>query len=395
MIIGTYCLFLYETSHRIARRDAFEAVDDKQPMDATTLNIFFPMMIRTRTAALLMLLAAGCSGGPKRGEPMPTVQVQQVEAYGEAQQLEFPGRVKPAQEVNLAFQVAGTLQRFHVAEGAAVRQGQVIATLDPRDYRLQAEAVEAEYRQVKAQAERVVALHAEGAATDAEYDRARYGLQQMEAKYNNSRNQLADTELRAPFDGSVQRHLLDRGTVVGAGMPVVSLVSNGAPEVEINIPGAEYIRREEFAGFAGVFEFWPDRKIPLTLLSVSPKANANQLYTVRLGLPAHTDPMPAPGMNTMVEIAVRPTDDRRTGIPATALFADAGQSCVWIFDPADSTVTKRAVQVQTLHSDGTAVVGAELTPGERIVTAGVHHLHEGQRVAPMAEVSPTNVGGLL
>lgn len=353
------------------------------------------MLIRSRNIALLLLLAAGCSGSQQQHRQLPAVQIAGVEPYGAAQQLQFPGRVKPAQEVNLAFQVAGTLQSFRVAEGAPVRRGEVLATLDPRDYRLQAEAAEAEYRQIKAQAERVIGLYEEGAATADEYDRARYGLQQIEAKYRNSRNQLGDTELRAPFDGSVQRHLLDRGTVVGAGMPVVSLISGGAPEIEINIPGSAYLRRGEFAAFAGVFDCWPDRKIPLTLLSISPKANANQLYTVRLGIAPQNDPMPAPGMNTMVEIVFRPSDDTRTEIPATALFDHEGQSSVWIFDERDSTVSRRTVHVQRLHADGSAVIESALTPGERIVTAGVHALHEGQQVAPMAEVSPTNVGGLL
>ena len=351
-----------------------------------------------KSAPWLLLLAAGCAGCSEprpRAEQLPTVQVETVEPYGASQKLEFPGRVKAAQEVNLAFKVAGTLQGFRLPEGAAVRQGQVIAALDPRDYQLQADAVEAEYRQLKAQAERVIGLYREGAATADDYDRARYGLQQIEAKYRNSRNQLEDTELRAPFDGYVQRHLLDRGTVIGAGMPVVSLISNGAPEVEINIPGSEYIRREEFAGFEGKFDFWPDRKVALTLLSISPKANANQLYTVRLAVAPQTDPMPSPGMTAMVEVSFRPSAEARTGIPVTALFADADRSCVWIFDPADSTVARRPVRVLALHADGTAVVDAGLTAGERIVTAGVHKLHEGQQVAPMAEVSSTNVGGLL
>ena len=356
------------------------------------------MKILTKHLAAGLLLAAGCAGGAgpqPRNEALPTVQIETVEPYGVSQKLEFPGRVKAAQEINLAFKVSGTLQGFRLPEGAAVRQGQVIAALDPRDYQLQAEAVEAEYRQIKAQAERVIGLYEEGAATADDYDRARYGLRQIEAKYRNSQNQLNDTELRAPFDGFVQRHLLDRGTVIGAGMPVVSLISNGAPEVEINIPGAEYIRRGEFAGFEAKFDFWPDRTVPLTLLSISPKANANQLYTVRLAVASQTDPMPSPGMNTMVEITFRPSEQLHTGIPAAALFADGEQSCVWIFREGDSTVVRRPVRVLALHTDGTAVVDSELTAGERIVTAGVHQLHDGQRVAPMAEVSSTNVGGLL
>ncbi len=353
------------------------------------------MIIRTRTLALLLLLAAGCTGRQERGVYLPTVQTGTVESYGESQSLEFPGRVKAAQEVNLAFKVSGSLAGFRVPEGASVRQGQVLVELDPRDYQLQLDAVEAEYRQIKAQAKRVMALYADSAATADDYDRARYGLQQIEAKYRNCKNQLADTELRAPFDGYVQRHLLDRGTVIAAGMPVVSIISDGAPEIEINIPGSAYIRRHDFADFEASFDFWPERKIPLTLLSISPKANANQLYTVRLGIASNTDPMPSPGMNTMVEVSFRSSADSRTSIPATALFAEQQQSYVGVLNEADSTVAKRSVQVLGLHSDGTAVIGPQLLAGERIVTAGVHSLYDGEKVAPMAGASPTNVGGLL
>ncbi len=363
------------------------------------ISVRYPLMNMNRQVSIGILivglsLLAGCSGRQKQAKPLPTVQTGVVEPYGESQKLEFPGRVKAAQEVNLAFKLAGTLQRFLVPEGTHVRQGDVLVQLDPRDYRLQLDAVEAEYRRIKAQAERVMALYADSAATADDYDKARYGLRQIEAKYRNCKNQLADTELRAPFDGFVQRHLLDRGTVVGAGMPVVSVISGEAPEVEINIPGAEYVRRNEFAGFEGSFDFWPGRRIALTLLSISPKANANQLYTVRLGIAPGTDPMPSPGMNTMVEVAFRSSDETRSSIPATALFAERQESFVWVIGE-DSVVVRRPVRVLSLHSDGSAVVGSELEAGERIVTAGVHSLHEGEKVAPMAEPSETNVGGLL
>ncbi len=348
---------------------------------------------------LLPLLGAGmllgsCSGADARKEYRPAVQVSTVTPYGEQPVKEFPGRVKAAREVNLAFKVAGRITEFLAAEGASVRRDEVVARLDPRDYRLQLEAAEAEYRQIRAQAERVMGLYADSAVTADEYDRARYGLQQIEAKYNNCRNQLSDTELRAPFDGCVQHHLLESGTVVGAGTPVLSFLSGGAPEIEIHIPSATYLRRSEFASFEAVFDLWPDRRIPLTLLSISPQANANQLYTVRLGLPRECSPMPVPGMNTSVRLTFRPAAEQQFRIAATALFEEGERSCVWVVG-ADSTITRRAVTVERLHSDGSAVVGPALESGERIVTAGVHKLHEGQRVVPMAPVSKTNVGGLL
>ena len=231
----------------------------------------------------LLACCCGCSGRPEGAVRLPIVRIDTVGVYGTPRTVQFPGCVRAAQEVNAAFKVGGTLRTIFAEEGEFVRRGAPLAALDARDYRLQAEAAEAEYKRVKAEAERVMALYADGAATPDAYDKARYGLQQITAKYENSRNQLADTEIRMPFDGYVQKRLFDPSTVVGAGMPVLTVVSAEAPEIEINIPGSEYVRRSEFDGFEAAFDFWPGKRIPLRLRSISPKANANQLYTLRLG----------------------------------------------------------------------------------------------------------------
>ena len=345
-------------------------------------------------AALPALLLQGCAPHRDGDNRPPAVQVDTAETYGSGRTLEFPGRVKAAEEVNLAFQIPGTLLRVHAGQGTSVRQGELIAELDERDYRLRLEAVEAEYESIRAEAERVIALYADSVATPDAYDKARYGLQQITAKYENSRNQLADTEIRMPFDGYVQKRLFDPSTVVGAGMPVLTVVSAEAPEIEINIPGSEYVRRSEFDGFEAAFDFWPGKRIPLRLRSISPKANANQLYTLRLGVPADLRPLPSPGMNTMVTIVCRPSGAAQVAVPAVALFDDGDRTCVWICRE-DSTVVSREVRVERLQTGGEAVVGAGLAAGERIVTSGVHRLREGEKVAPLPGVTKTNVGGLL
>lgn len=73
--------------------------------------------------------------------------------------------------------------------------------------------------------------------------------------------------------------------------------------------------------------------------------------------------MPAPGMNTMVSVSYRPGGHRDgTSVPATALFREGDASCVWVF-AADSTVHRRAVAVESLHTDGRAVLSSDSTPG--------------------------------
>ena len=128
---------------------------------------------------------------------------------------------------------------------------------------LQLAATEAEYKQVKAEAERVIRLYEKQSVSENDYDKAVSGLQQITAKYNAHRNALADTRLTAPFDGYVQKIHYDAGETVAAGMPVVSLISSSAPEVEINIPASEFIRSDEFKTYRCSSEIYPDREFPL------------------------------------------------------------------------------------------------------------------------------------
>lgn len=343
----------------------------------------------------LLLLNSSCNSKRTEERGITHVRLFPVRNVGATSVQEFPGRVKAAEEVHMAFKVGGTLMNILVEEGDGVSKGQLVAEIDPRDYRVQLDAAEAEYMKVKSEAERVMALYADSVGTADAYDKARYGLRQITAKYENAQNQLADTKIYAPFDGYVQKRLFDSPTVVATGMPVVTLVSGGRQEIEINIPASTYINQHKMVSFRASFDFIPDQEIPLRLISIAPKANANQLYTMRLSLPQDVSPQPSPGMNTMVKIESSDAAGRRVQIPSSALFKKEGKSCVWVYDEKSGTVRLRTVTVEQLHTSGTTTVTRGLTEGELVVAIGVHKLTDGQKVEPMAEESETNVGGLL
>mgnify|MGYP003178156302 CR=1 FL=1 len=102
------------------------------------------------TAATLFLV--GC-GQRQHTEQVTLVRIDTVKTANTCDILEFPARVQAAGEVHLAFKIPGTLQRIYVDDGAFVRQGELVAEMDPRDYELQLQAVEAEYLSIKAEAE--------------------------------------------------------------------------------------------------------------------------------------------------------------------------------------------------------------------------------------------------
>lgn len=320
------------------------------------------------------------------------VKVDTVKSTTSQETLQYPAKVRASQEVNMAFKVSGILQQVFVEEGQRLKKGDLLAQIDSRDYELLFQAAESEYLGVKSEAERVMALYTDNVATTSDYDKARYGLKQITAKYENAKNQLADTKIYAPFDGVVKATFFDSPTVVGAGMPVLSLLSSDMPEVEIYVPSSTFYRLGDIASYRVKFDFC-DEPIPLSRISVSPNANANQLYAIRLALPTDTEVHPAVGMSAMVDITFNNGNNHTVTIPASALFSQNNESFVWIY--AAGTVTLRKVTVSALHTDGTATITDGLATGETIVTAGVKSLRNNQTVKPLRPKSITNIGGLL
>ena len=341
-------------------------------------------------AGILAVLSASCGHRTQGTEDRPTVKIDTVLSADEQTSLQFPGRVKAAQDISLAL-------RMHVNDGSYVRKGQLLAELDPTDYQIQLDAAEAEYQRVKAEAGRVMALYKENVTTPDANDKAVYGLKQITAKYNHAKDQLEYTRLYAPFNGYVQKRLFDSHETLAAGMPVVSMISEGKPEVEINLPAAEYIRREQFTSYHCTFDIYSGQQYSLNLISVTPKANANQLYTMRLQLErTGGQPLPSPGMNTMVTIERTENGQRNLSVPTGAVLHEKGNTSVFLYNSSTQTIHRCSVTMTRLLSDGRCLVTSdEIKPGALVVASGVHHVKDGEKVEPLLPASETNVGGLL
>lgn len=346
---------------------------------------------------ILAMICAACtsSGKQEKADRVPAVKVDSVVACGQDFVWQYPGKVKAAQDVKLAFRVSGTLSRMRVNDGDYVRKGQLLAELDATDYKVQLDATEAEYQSIKSEADRVEALYKENGTTAVAYDKARYGMKQITAKREHHRNQLAYTKLYAPFNGYVQQCFFDSGETMAAGMPVLALLCTDCPEVEVSIPASAYIRREQFASYDCVFDVYPGRTYPLELINILPRANANQLYTMRLRLSGKVSEMPTPGMATWVTIRGGGGADDRMWVPATALVAENGNSHVFQYEPKSCRVKKVQVKVERMQTDGLAIVSGGLKPGMLVVASGMHSLADGDKVKVIQEKSKTNVGGLL
>lgn len=292
-----------------------------------------------------LILLSSCAQRAREAKGHQTVKIDTVVSADKQTFLQFPGKVKAAQDISLAFRVSGTISKIHVKDGARVQEGQLLAELDPTDYQVQLDATEAEYQQIKAEAERVMALYKDNGTTPNANDKAVYGLKQITAKYKHHKDQLAYTRLYAPFNGYVQKRLFEAHETIGAGMPVIAMISGGTPEVEINLPAAEYIRREQFDNYHCTFDIYPGETYPLKLISVTPKANANQLYTMRLQVVPGTRAIPSPGMNTMVTILCRTEQENTLSVPTAPSCKRRQSVCVRL-----SSIQQYRTQTGSIHT---------------------------------------------
>ncbi len=346
---------------------------------------------------LLITLFSSCKNNTAKVDHIPSVKTDTVIVYGEEDFALFPGKVKSASEVNLSFKVSGTIESIPNTEGKYVPKGGTLATMDSRDYTIQFQATEAEYKQIKNQAERVFQLYEKNSVTLEDYEKAKYGLQQISAKYSAHRNSLNDTRLTAPFDCYVKKIYYSPKETVGAGMPVIQVINKGNYEIEINIPASVYEKRNLFKSFECSFDGKDSERYPLRLISISPSANLNQLYTVRLGIEKQNNNFSATaGISTSVYIKYISTKSTLTEVALSAIFEDKDRkSCVWVYNVENKIVLKREVKVESILSNGNAVISSGLSEGEIVVAGGTSKIREGMDVVPLKPISKTNVGGLL
>lgn len=345
--------------------------------------------------AVLLVSAAlvGCSKPPAAEEPVRAVKVQTVgaSAYGTAP--EFSAEVRARVETPVGFRVAGKILRRQAELGQRVQAGQVLAQLDPQDYRLAADAARAQ--QASAQTSRDLAaadlkryreLRAQNFISGAELERrestyksAQAQFEQAQAQLSSQGNQASYATLVADAAGIVTSIDAQPGQVVAAGTPVLRIAQDGARDVVFAVPedrAAQIKPGSDVAvrGWSGGPEL--QGKVREVAASADP---VTRTYMVKVAIDAAT----APPLGATVY--ARPQALSHVGapvlkLPTSALRQEGGGSAVWVLDKASMTVRSQPVQVAT--ADGNeAVIAQGLEPGMQVVVAGVHVLAPGQKVS--------------
>ena len=311
----------------------------------------------------------------------------------------FPGEVQASDEANMAFRVSGKLVEFHAKRGFPVKQGDLLARLDPADFQAAVNHAQAQYDLSVAQYNRAAELVERQLISKAETDQRLAMMKVHKSELTRARNNVDYTQLFAPFDGVVARRMAENYENVTAGQVILILQTGQMVDVIVDIPESIVARVERVVSKRDPkpvqirFGSATDRTYTAQYKEHETNADpATLTFKVTFSLPAPDDLNVLPGMSaTVIADLSRLFSEELaavTLVPIEAVFSaeeeplDADRQQVWIVEPDSMRTTRRDVKVGPLKGQKIAILEG-LEPGELIIAAGVNAVQEGMWVRPM------------
>lgn len=348
----------------------------------------------------LVLLLGACGNktaqqAPPPARPVIAFRITNADVFaGRA----LPGQARAALEAAVSFRVGGRILERRVKTGDTVKEGDVVATLDPAPYQTEVNVVSASLQRARAaytsaasQLERDKQLAAKDIVskarletTQSNAEQAQAEVQSLEATLDRRKLDVGYTVLRAPFDGVVAATFAEVFEEVKPQQSIMRIIDPTKIEMIVNVPESLISFVPYVADIRATFDAFPGVEIPGTVSEIGREpSETTRTYAVKVLL----DPPPGvtiiPGMAGRVRARPGPEiAERLKGvvIPLSAVFSpdDTPGSFVWQIGETN-TVTRRQVTL------GEPVIGGitikeGLAPGDLIVAAGVHSLKEAQAV---------------
>lgn len=376
-----------------------------------------PMSQRPRrfSVVLLILVLIGCGLGwwyrhspataptpAAKGEakaPLMAVRTEPVRQGDFSLYLNALGNVIAFNTTTVKTRVAGELIKIHFREGQMVKQGDLLADIDPRMYQAQLGQAEGKLAGDQAQLEyarfeltRDQNLVKKGYIALAELQTQTAAVHQLEAaiatdqaQLDAARLQLSFCRVTAPLSGRIGLKMVDLGNILNAMDPLVLITQLQPVAVLFSIPQDHYPRLQRRMKDSAnlLVEAWDrDRKQRLAVGQLLTADNLIDSTTGTLRLKAVFDNrdnrlFPNQFVNIRLLLEVRP---RQLLVPRAAVQQGPDGSQVFVIQP-DSTATLRRVLVGPSEGDVT-VIESGLNAGETVVTDGLDKLREGTKVRP-------------
>lgn len=352
------------------------------------------MTIGPRIVALLAmaaLLSACQKEEETRAEPPRPVLFLIAEPAPQAA-FTLPGTVEARIKTEFGFRILGRIIARKVQVGDLVKKGDVLAAIDPLALELAVKSSRSDYTTSQAKLSNALTneqrqrtlfesqIGAKATFETAEQARktAEAGVAKAKANLDKANEQLSYSRLLAEFDGVVTATSAEVGQVVSSGESVATVARLEERDAVIDVPEAVGSLKPGTV-FEVALQLAPEIHARGVVREVAPEADeATRTRRTRLTL---VDPPEALRLGSVITASALGEGPPSIRLPASAIRSEGSKTFVWIVDIAAGKVSSVPVSLSGKAAlDGTFAVTGGIKAGDRIVTAGVNTLQDGQSV---------------
>lgn len=364
-------------------------------------------------AAMVLLLVVGgivgvktlqigtliASGEEKGGPPPVTISTVVAEADRWDRRVESVGSFRAVQGADLSTEESGVITKIHFANGAEVKEGDLLLELDTETEQANLRSAEAEQDLARTVYERTKRLRQNNTVPQSDLDAAESQLRKMTALVEQLKATIRKKQLNAPFSGRLGIREVNLGQFVNYGDKIVTLQSLDPIFVDFLLPQQLIAGLQLGKKIQVLTDVYPDRVFEGELTAINSEID-RVTRNIRLqGTLKNSEGALRPGMFARVILSLGAAEDV-VRVPATALLrAPYGDSVFVVLEKSRDDGSKMLVAEQRFVRSGRTMgdfvaITEGLQAGDTVVSAGVFKLRNGSPVsvnnglAPQPQLAP-------
>jgi len=318
---------------------------------------------------------ATAAPGPRgmRGSGQPLLATGYLISPAEMNELRYTtGSLVPDEEVDLAFETSGKVVGIFFDEGSRVKEGELLAKINDKPLQAQLLKLQAQKKLAEEREFRQRQLLERDAISQESYDQVSTELQSLQADIMLVEARIAETELRAPFDGIVGLRLISEGAFATTQTKIVRLVKNIPLKIEFSIP--ERYSGEVSPGFP--ISFMVDgipKAFTAKVYAVDPKVDMETRAILVRALYPNTNEELKPGRYVSIRLLLSQIENT-VAIPSEAVIPEMGGEKVFVLK--NGKAREVAVEIG-LRTESHVQILDGLTFGDTLLTTAILQLRQG------------------
>jgi membrane fusion protein, multidrug efflux system len=304
------------------------------------------------------------------------VQISDVKYESTGGTFTATGSFAPSRQIVVVTEVAGKVIRLSADEGDYVKQGQLLGRIDFATIEADLRSAEANFQKLKTDKERYERLVQSGGVTQAQLDDINLNYVNAEARVITARKRLADTYIKAPFSGYINKRYVEEGSYLGAGKEMFEVVETNRLTMIVNVSEAQVLSVNNAKAIRVTADVYPGTEYPAKVNFIAAKADASLNFPVELEISNIKDKPLRAGMYGRATFEI-PGGRSALFIPRAALLGSVSDAQVYVLS-GDSVKLKKIVTGS--QQSNTVEVVEGLSKEDKVVTSGQINLFDGARV---------------